>query len=152
MFHADVSLSALVFNVALQEGTRSAMAIGAQTSWHMKPITDGETCVESYINKKERQRLSRLGYKFRNPFDLTPRQNWLHFLGFNQSDRGWRHILLPSTFPPNGDGLTWRMNAAAAAAAAAGRVPSSSGFSFLPSPSSLQPSSHLPTSTRAVTE
>ena len=89
------------------------LAIGALTSWHMKLITDGETCVETYINRKERDRLSKMGFRFQNPFDFSARENWNNFLGFNQSGRRWIHLLLPSTFPPNGDGLTWSMNRAA---------------------------------------
>lgn len=89
------------------------LAIGALTSWHMKLITDGETCVETYINRKERDRLSKMGFPFTNPFDFSARANWNNFLGFNQADRRWIHLLLPYTFPPNGDGLTWNMNRSA---------------------------------------
>lgn len=88
------------------------LAIGALTCWHVKLITDGETCVETHINKKERTRLSRLGFSFKNPYHVSPRENWINFLGFNQPDRGWRHVLFPSTFAPNGDGLTWHMSGA----------------------------------------
>ena len=94
------------------------LAIGALTSWHMKLITDGETCVETYINRKEKERLIKLGHSFRNPYDLSPRVNWINFLGFNQVGGGWRRLLLPSTFPPNGDGLTWRLEVAPSGRAA----------------------------------
>lgn len=86
------------------------LAIGALTSWHMKLITDGETCVETYINRKERDRLSKVGLPFQNPFDFSARENWKYFLGFNQPDRRWIHLLLPFPAHPNGDGLTWSMN------------------------------------------
>ena len=84
------------------------MAIGALTSWHIKLITDGETCVETYINQKERKRLNQLGYEFSNPYDLGPMDNWRNFLGFNHG-RTWTHVLLPSVCPPQGDGITWIM-------------------------------------------
>jgi hypothetical protein len=86
------------------------VAIGALTSWHMKLITAGETCVETYINRKERDRLSKMGFPFRNPFDFSARENWNNFLGFNQPGRGWMHLLLPFPSPPSGDGLTWNTN------------------------------------------
>ena len=85
------------------------MAIGALTSWHMKLITSGETCVETHINKKESERLRKLGYTFKNPYDFNPRRNWQNFLGFTQG-KGWRHVLFPCKFLPAGDGLSWRMN------------------------------------------
>ena len=89
------------------------MAIGALTSWHIKLITDGETCVETYINQKERKRLTKLGYHFVNPYDFGPLNNWRNFLGFNQG-KTWIHILLPSVSPPIGDGLTWIMSSTGA--------------------------------------
>ena len=84
------------------------MAIGALTCWHMKLITAGETCVETHINKKEKQRLSKMGYKFKNPYDLSPKRNWQQFLGFTQG-KDWRHVLFPCKFLPAGDGLSWNM-------------------------------------------
>jgi len=104
---ASIRHGCIVFEMLSTAGV--FMAIGALTCWHMKLITFGETCVETHINKKERERLQKLGYSFKNPYDLSPKINWQNFLGFTQG-KTWRHILLPSKFPPNGDGLTWRIN------------------------------------------
>lgn len=104
------------------------LSIGALTSWHMKLITDGETCVETHINKKERTRLSALGLTFTNPYHVTPLKNWVNFLGFNDPSRGWRHVLLPAVFPPNGDGLTWNTGSSRRAAGAVFHAPESRGL------------------------
>lgn len=85
------------------------VAVGALMAWHMKLITAGETCVETHINKKEKERLNKLGYRFTNPYDFGPKENWRIFLGFSQG-RNWWNILFPSDHPPRGDGLTWITN------------------------------------------
>jgi len=97
------------------------MAIGALTSWHVKLITFGETCVETYINKRERERLLRTGFHLPlsnlpldqwsivNPYHFGWKENWIHFLGLNQG-KSWRHLLFPAVFLPDCDGLTWRSN------------------------------------------
>ncbi|XP_077544118.1 palmitoyltransferase ZDHHC16 [Haemaphysalis longicornis] len=81
-------------------------ALGALTMWHARLITHGETSIEAHINKTERIRLGKEGIVYRNPYDFGARKNWRLFLGLNNG-RTWRHLLLPSAHPPEGDGLTW---------------------------------------------
>lgn len=82
------------------------VAVGGLMTWHALLITRGETCVESYINEKEKNRLKRLGLSFRSPFDRGPRENWRVFLGF-RSGHGWWQVIWPSNHLPYGDGLVW---------------------------------------------
>lgn len=81
--------------------------MGALGYWHIKLITRGETCVESFIEMKQRQ--EKHGYKgpSHNPFDKGATQNWINFLGLNQSGISWIKIFLPSTHGPRGSGLFW---------------------------------------------
>ena len=82
-------------------------AIGALTAWHVKLISSGETCVETFINSKERTRLRSMGQEFRNPYDLTFRTNWIRFLGLDQPGIRLIHLLIPVKITPRGDGLLW---------------------------------------------
>ncbi|RWS12342.1 putative palmitoyltransferase ZDHHC16-like protein [Dinothrombium tinctorium] len=97
--------SCIVFEILSTGGV--FVAVGALMSWHAKLITKGETCVETHINKKERERLAKLRKPFKNPFDLGSRRNWRVFLGLEGRGLTWRHVLLPSRHPPAGDGLRW---------------------------------------------
>lgn len=83
-------------------------AVGALMAWHARLITKGETCIESNINKRERERLGREGRLFRNPYNHGAKTNWKIFLGLTQPGKTWRHVLLPSTHLPQGDGVHWR--------------------------------------------
>ncbi|XP_054167270.1 palmitoyltransferase ZDHHC16-like isoform X2 [Oppia nitens] len=85
------------------------VALGALMAYHSLLITRGETCIERHINKKETKRLSQIGKKFINPYDFGPRDNWRRFLGLNRPGK-WLNVLIPSTFQPNGDGITWLTN------------------------------------------
>ncbi|XP_058124268.1 palmitoyltransferase ZDHHC16 [Anopheles ziemanni] len=82
-------------------------ALGALTSWHSTLITRGETSIEAHINKSETKRLAALDKVYRNPYDFGPRQNWQLFLGLTRKRTWWRHVLLPSSHKPEGNGLTW---------------------------------------------
>jgi hypothetical protein len=81
--------------------------LGALIAYHSLLITKGETCIERHINKKESDRLSKVGKKFKNPYNFGPRENWKRFLGLNRNEISWIDIILPSKYPPEGDGLHW---------------------------------------------
>ncbi|XP_049827649.1 palmitoyltransferase ZDHHC16B [Schistocerca gregaria] len=83
------------------------IALGSLMMWHARLITRGETSIEAHINKQETKRLAALNKVYRNPYNFGPRRNWRYFLGMIRG-RGWRHVLLPSSHKPLGDGLTWR--------------------------------------------
>ena len=85
------------------------VAIGGLMFWHARMITNGETCIESLRNKKERSRLKGTGVRFVNPFDKGWRNNWRRFFGLDQRGIGLRHVLLPSAHKPLGDGIEWEM-------------------------------------------
>ncbi|KAK9758838.1 DHHC palmitoyltransferase [Popillia japonica] len=83
------------------------IALSGLASWHSRLIGRGETSVEANINRAETTRLAKLGKVYMNPYNFGSRKNWKIFLGLIQG-RSWiRHILLPSTHGPVGDGLTW---------------------------------------------
>jgi len=83
----------------------ACLALGGLVIWHAKLISAGETSIEYHINKAERKRI---GEKFINPYDLGRRRNWELFLGLNQPGKSfWRHILLPSSHRPTGNGYDW---------------------------------------------
>jgi hypothetical protein len=44
---------------------------------------------------------------FRNPYDFGWRENWKEFLGFRDARSFCTRVLLPSSHPPAGDGLSW---------------------------------------------
>ncbi|XP_053204495.1 palmitoyltransferase ZDHHC16-like [Panonychus citri] len=100
---ASMKNGAIIFELLLTVGV--FLAIGALGGWHAKLITRGETCVETYINKKEKEKSLKQNTKFINPYDKGPRENWKIFLGLNRSDISIRHILLPSKHLPLDDGL-----------------------------------------------
>ncbi|XP_049812483.1 palmitoyltransferase ZDHHC16B isoform X3 [Schistocerca nitens] len=83
------------------------IALGSLMMWHARLITRGETSIEAHINKQETKRLAALNKVYKNPYNFGPRRNWRYFLGMVRG-RGWRHVLLPSSHKPLGDGLTWR--------------------------------------------
>lgn len=86
--------------------------LGLLLRYHAFIITNGETCIERLVNKQNRD-LYRRRYKnlcYKNPYDFGPWENWKQFLGFDRNRNPWRHILLPSSFPPIGDGFTWTIN------------------------------------------
>jgi len=97
--------SCIIFEV-LSTGSVFA-AVAALMAWHAKLITNGETCVETYINDKEKKRLKNLGYPiFRSPFDRGPRRNWQVFLGFT-TGHGWLQVFFPSKHLPESNGIFW---------------------------------------------
>lgn len=56
-------------------------ALGALTWWHAGLISQGETSIESHINRSEQKKYKSLGRKYRNPYNLGSRDNWKQFLG-----------------------------------------------------------------------
>ncbi|KAI1285929.1 Palmitoyltransferase ZDHHC16 [Halotydeus destructor] len=82
------------------------LAIGGLMMWHFWLITRGETCVESFINDKEKKKQRELGVPFTSTYDNGAYENWRIFLGF-RSGHGWRQVIFPSTHLPTGTGLTW---------------------------------------------
>jgi palmitoyltransferase len=70
-------------------------------------IKRGETSVEAHINSSETKRLAKLGKSYTNPYDLGPKNNFKIFFGVLRGRTYWRHVLLPSTHKPEGNGLTW---------------------------------------------
>lgn len=79
------------------------VALGCLTIWHGKMISRNETSIEVEINKAERSRLR----DFLNPYDLGRGENWRRFLGVVSVREGWRQVLWPSPYNPDGDGLMW---------------------------------------------
>ncbi|RXG73980.1 putative palmitoyltransferase ZDHHC16 [Armadillidium vulgare] len=75
--------------------------------WHGRLISNGETSIEAHINKKERQRLTKLNKVYRNPYNYGLKQNWKLFFGLYGGRSLLCNILLPSTHTPHGNGLTW---------------------------------------------
>ncbi|KAM8924403.1 palmitoyltransferase ZDHHC16 isoform 1-T1 [Pelodytes ibericus] len=86
-----------------------ALALGALTLWHAMLITRGETSIERHINKKERKRLLAKEKIFQNPYSYGRSQNWQLFLGVETQHHWITRVLLPSSHPPHGDGLTWNV-------------------------------------------
>ncbi|XP_071828568.1 palmitoyltransferase ZDHHC16-like isoform X2 [Apostichopus japonicus] len=84
------------------------LALGMLTMWHARLISKGETSIEKNINNKERRRLKQLNVEYKNPYDFGFRQNWRDLLGLSEKRTFWRHILFPSSHPPNGDGIHWK--------------------------------------------
>ena len=85
------------------------IALGSLTVWHAKLIGNGETSIEKHINMKETKRMRDLGGTYKNPYDFGFKENWKVFFGIeNGTGRSWRHVLLPSTHKPTGDGECWR--------------------------------------------
>lgn len=60
------------------------IALGSLTIWHYRLISRGETSVEYYINKAEKQRLSSIGKEFTNPYDNGKKNNWRVILGLTR--------------------------------------------------------------------
>ncbi|XP_012261316.2 palmitoyltransferase ZDHHC16B isoform X2 [Athalia rosae] len=94
---------AIIYAAMISVGTFGAL--GALAWWHSGLITKGETSIEARINKTESEKYKAKGWKYRNPYDFGPNENWRLFLGLN--GRSWWHILFPSPHRPYGDGLTW---------------------------------------------
>ncbi|KAL4641064.1 putative palmitoyltransferase ZDHHC16 isoform X1 [Arapaima gigas] len=84
-----------------------ALALGALTLWHALLISRGETSIERHINSKETQRMQKRGKVFRNPFNYGRLNNWKVFLGIEKRSHWLTRVLLPSSHPPYGDGITW---------------------------------------------
>lgn len=98
--HRAIIFMALI-NVAV------VFALGALTIWHGKLIGRGETSIESHINQSETKRLKELGKIYVNPYNFGRTKNWKLFLGLVRGRTWWRHVLLPSTHKPDGNGLSW---------------------------------------------
>ncbi|XP_066474974.1 palmitoyltransferase ZDHHC16 isoform X3 [Tiliqua scincoides] len=84
-----------------------ALALGALMLWHAALITRGETSIERHINRKEKKRLRLKGKVFRNPYNYGPLGNWKVFLGIDTKRHWITRVLLPSSHPPYGSGLSW---------------------------------------------
>ncbi|XP_055381447.1 palmitoyltransferase ZDHHC16 [Condylostylus longicornis] len=81
------------------------IALGLLTLWHGKLISNGETSIESHINASERKRLAKVNREYINPYNFGTKQNWKMFLGLEGGRSIWRHVLLPSSHKPSGNGL-----------------------------------------------
>ncbi|XP_033113400.1 palmitoyltransferase ZDHHC16-like [Anneissia japonica] len=88
------------------------IALGALTLWHILLISRGETSIERYINNDERSRLKKVGVIYKNPYSFGFVENWRIFLGLSGGRTFWRHVLLPSSHIPIGDGIVWRIHQA----------------------------------------
>lgn len=83
------------------------LALGALSIWHARLITRGETSIESHINQSETKRMEKLGKTYVNPYNFGKKKNWRMFLGLVKGRTWWRHVLLPSTHKPEGNGLSF---------------------------------------------
>uniref|UniRef100_UPI00398E5AAA palmitoyltransferase ZDHHC16B isoform X2 n=1 Tax=Pristiophorus japonicus TaxID=55135 RepID=UPI00398E5AAA len=88
-----------------------ALALSGLTLWHTVLILCGETSIERHINKKERQRQQKKGRVFRNPYHTGKLNNLKLFLGVEKQSHWITRVLLPSSHPPYGDGMTWALPA-----------------------------------------
>ncbi|KAL2101772.1 hypothetical protein ACEWY4_003533 [Coilia grayii] len=84
-----------------------AVALGGLTLWHFILIMRGETSVERHINRKESKRLAQLGKVFRNPYHFGRVNNLKILFGVEKRSHWVTRVLLPSSHPPHGDGITW---------------------------------------------
>jgi len=85
------------------------LSLGSLVIWQTYLISRGETSIERHINHRETKRLLDLGAKYKNPYHFGLYQNWRIFFGIEEGTRrSWRHVLLPSSHKPTGDGLLWR--------------------------------------------
>lgn len=85
------------------------IALGSLVVFHTRLISRGETSIEKHINNKERRRVNELGKTYRNPYHFGFTRNWRMFFGIEEgTGRSWRHVLLPSTHKPTGDGTAWK--------------------------------------------
>ncbi|XP_023679901.1 palmitoyltransferase ZDHHC16A isoform X2 [Paramormyrops kingsleyae] len=87
-----------------------ALALGGLTLWHAILISRGETSIERHINNKEIRRLHKNGKAFKNPFNYGRLTNWKVFFGVEKRSHWLTRVLLPSSHPPYGDGLTWELS------------------------------------------
>ncbi|ESO05348.1 hypothetical protein HELRODRAFT_77725 [Helobdella robusta] len=85
----------------------ACLALLGMVIWHARLISCGETSIESHINRTERKKLEACGKVYKNPFDKGFINNWKILLGLNNKRSFWRHILLPSSHEPHGDGIHW---------------------------------------------
>ncbi|XP_074641614.1 palmitoyltransferase ZDHHC16-like isoform X2 [Tubulanus polymorphus] len=95
----------IVYEFMLCSGV--TVALGLLVLWHARLISRGETSIEVHINKSDAGRMKKIGLVHRNPYNFGFIKNWKMFLGLSNGRSFWRHILLPSTHKPMGDGLTW---------------------------------------------
>ncbi|XP_063049113.1 palmitoyltransferase ZDHHC16B [Engraulis encrasicolus] len=84
-----------------------AVALGGLTLWHWLLIMRGETSVERHIHKKETRRLQEQGKVFRNPYHFGRLNNLKILFGVEKRSHWLTRVLLPSSHPPYGDGVTW---------------------------------------------
>ncbi|KAM7442821.1 Palmitoyltransferase zdhhc16 [Porites harrisoni] len=82
------------------------LALGILTGWHCRLISYGETSIEWHSNRDDAKRLRKKGLIFSNPYNFGVWNNWKMLLGL-VNGRSWLCILLPSTHPPYGDGISW---------------------------------------------
>ncbi|KAK2163783.1 hypothetical protein LSH36_74g06024 [Paralvinella palmiformis] len=87
--------------------TAVTLSLTALILWHGRLISRGETSIEMHINKLESLRQKKKGMTYTNPYDFGFWENWKIFLGLTHRRSFWRHVLLPSSHPPNEDGLRW---------------------------------------------
>lgn len=83
-----------------------SLAVGGLALWHVILISKGETSIETYINKSQRQKMKKEGRKFVNPYHYGFRDNWRMLLGLVHG-RGFWSIIFPSSHLPHGDGISW---------------------------------------------
>ncbi|WAR06587.1 ZD16A-like protein [Mya arenaria] len=83
------------------------LALGLLMLWHARLISKGETSIEVHINNTQRKKYKKKNLVYRNPYDYGLKKNWMVFLGFHSCRTFICKVLLPSTHPPEGDGLIW---------------------------------------------
>ncbi|XP_015907506.1 palmitoyltransferase ZDHHC16 [Parasteatoda tepidariorum] len=83
--------------------------LGGLLAWHARLITNGETSIESHINKRERKNHIKEGKIYENPFDFGAINNWKIFLRIDYLGSWW-HVLLPYTVAPAGNGIQWKLS------------------------------------------
>lgn len=85
-------------------------ALGLLLFWHVYLVSTAQTTIEFYNNLTLRAEARERKERWVHPYHFGLARNWRTFLGLAEGRTFARHILLPSSHPPTGDGLTWRTN------------------------------------------
>ena len=75
--------------------------------WHGRMISRGITSVERLFNQNYTKQSTKQGFVIVNPYDLGLVENWKQFFNVRTVGEFIRHVLLPSTHTPSGNGIIW---------------------------------------------
>ncbi|EGF99808.1 uncharacterized protein MELLADRAFT_94100 [Melampsora larici-populina 98AG31] len=81
------------------------ITVGIMMSWQLILIGKGESSVESSDNEYYSNLLKKRGLKFKHPYDLGIKQNFIEF--FNLRHQKWYTVLIPKIVLPSTNGWQW---------------------------------------------